>query len=93
MLQNDELLDRICYLERANRFWKRMTFGLGAAVVLLFALGTGLGLSLYFQAQDQRVAAEEARQQEAIAREQAEMAAERAQQKAMELPRKAPKKG
>ena len=86
MLQNDELLDRICYLERANRFWKRMTFGLGAAVVLLFALGTGLGLSLYFQAQDERVAAEEARHQ-------AEMAAEMARQKAMELPRKVPQKG
>jgi len=91
MLQNDELLDRICYLERANRFWKGMTFGLSAALLVFLALGTGLGLSLYFQAQDQRVAAEEARHQEAIAREQAEMAAKRARQK--ELPGIVPKKG
>jgi hypothetical protein len=58
VLQNDELLDRICHLERANRFWKGLTFGFAAALLLFLAVGTGLGLSLYFQAQDERVAAE-----------------------------------
>ena len=39
MLQNDELLDRICYLERANRIWKGLTFGLGGALLLFLVLG------------------------------------------------------
>jgi uncharacterized protein HemX len=84
MLRNDELLGRICYLERANRFWKGLTFGLAAALALFLALGTGLGFSLYFRVQNQRIEAEalmnEARQQEAVARRQAEQAAERARQ-------------
>ena len=89
MLRNDELLDRICYLERANRFWKGMTFGLAAALVLILALGTGLGLSLYFRAQERRFAEEaavrEALQQEILARQQAQEAWERARKEAEKL--------
>jgi len=82
MLQNDELLERIGYLQRANRFWKGLSFSLAAALALFLLLGTGLGFSLYFNAQNQRIEAElmmrEARHQEAIARQQAEEAAQRA---------------
>jgi uncharacterized protein HemX len=78
MLRNDELLERIGYLERAARFWKALAFGLGAALVLLLLLGTGLGFSLYFQAQDRRV-------QEAVARQQALDALERELKEAKKL--------
>ena len=50
MLQNDELLEQIGYLQRANRFWKGLALSLAAALALFLLLGTGLGFSLYFHA-------------------------------------------
>jgi hypothetical protein len=57
---------------------RRLAFGLGAALVLLLLLGTGLGFSLYFQAQNRRV-------QEAVARQQALEAVERELKEAKKL--------
>jgi len=92
MLRTDELLERIGYLERANRFWKGLALGLGAALVLFLVLGTFVGASLYFQGQNQRAEVEammkDALQQEAVARRQAEEAVERARQE-VEKARKA----
>ena len=86
MLQNDELLEQIGYLQRANRFWKGLALSLAAALALFLLLGTGLGFSLYFNAQNQRIEAEmmmrEALQQEAIARQRADEAAMRARDEA-----------
>ena len=76
MLRNDELLERICVLERANRFWKGLALGLAAALALFLVLGAFVGFSLYFQTRNQQLEIEaamrEARQQENIARQQAE---------------------
>jgi uncharacterized protein HemX len=91
MLQTDELLNRIGQLERANRFWKGLAFGLAAALVLLLLLGAALGGLLYFQAQEQRLEAEreimerEAVLREELARRQAVEAAERAKRAAEKL--------
>jgi Tfp pilus assembly protein PilO len=86
MLQNDELLERIGYRERANRLWKGLAFGLGAALVLFLVLGSLLGFTLYFQDQHERLEAEaavrQALQQEVVARQQAQEAWERARQEA-----------
>ena len=86
MLRNDELLERIGYLERANRLWKGLAFGFGAALVLFLVLGTLLGFTVYFQDQQQRREAEaavrQALEQEVLARQQAQDAEERARQEA-----------
>jgi hypothetical protein len=86
MLRNDEFLEQIGYLQRANRFWKGLAFGLAAVLVLFLVLGTLVGFSLYFQAQNRRNEVDammrEARQQEAVARRQAEDAEARARQEA-----------
>lgn len=58
MLQTDELLQQIGCLERANRFWKRLAFGLGAALFLFLALGAGIGISLYMEAANREAEAE-----------------------------------
>jgi hypothetical protein len=88
MLRNDELLERICVLERANRFWKGLALGLAAALALFLVLGAFVGFSLYFQTRNQQLeieaAMQEARQQENIARQQAEKAAEEARKAALE---------
>jgi len=86
MLQNDELLEQIGYLQRANRFWKGLAFGLAAALVLFLVLGTLVGASLYFQAQNRRLeeeaAVRQALQQELLARQAAEKAVQRTRQEA-----------
>jgi hypothetical protein len=86
MLQNDEFLEQIGYLQRANRFWKGLALSLAAALALFLLLGTGLGFSLYFHAQDQQrqieAAMMEAHQQQDIARRQAVIAAEEAAKRA-----------
>jgi hypothetical protein len=88
MLRIDELLDRIGYLERANRVWKWLTLGLAAALLLFLALGTAIGFSIYMREQAQRAemeaVVEQARRQEMLARQQAEEAA-RARQAAEKL--------
>jgi hypothetical protein len=80
MLRNDELLDCIGQLERANRIWKGLALGLAAALILILAVGIGLGFSLYFQTQNRRFEAEaamqKALQQEVLARQRAQEAAE-----------------
>ena len=83
MLQNDELLQRIGYLERANRFWKALAFGLGAALFLFLALGTGLGVSLYFQNTRQQADLEIMMREEMLARQRA-VEAQKAAEKAVE---------
>src|SRR6516164_7901477 len=86
MLQNDELLEQIGYLQRANRFWKGLAFALGAALVLFLVLGTLVGFSLFFHAEERRLAEEaavrQALQQELLARQAAEEAVQRARQEA-----------
>jgi hypothetical protein len=86
MLHNDELLERIGYLERTNRFWKGLALSLAAAFALFLVLGTFLGLTMYFQRQNEQLETEaavrQALQQEVMARKQAQEAAERARQEA-----------
>jgi hypothetical protein len=86
MLQNDELLEQIGYLQRANRFWKGLAFALGAALVLFLVLGTMLGFTVYFQSENQRREAEaavrQALEQEVVALKQAQEAEQRARQEA-----------
>jgi hypothetical protein len=83
MLQNDELLQRIGYLERTNRFWKGLAFALGAALFLFLALGTGLGVSLYFQNTRQQADLEIMMREEMLARQRA-VEAQKAAEKAVE---------
>ena len=86
MLRDDELLEQIGYLQRANRFWKGLALGLAAVLVLFLVLGTLVGFSLYFHAEERRLAEEEvvrqALQQEMLARQAAEEAVQRARQEA-----------
>ena len=87
MLQNDELLQRIGYLERTNRFWKGLSFALGAALFLILALGTGLGVSLYLghisRQAELETAVRQAFEDEAVARQRA-VEAQKAAEKAVE---------
>ena len=86
MLPNDELLEQIGYLQRANRFWKGLALGLAAFLVLFLVLGTLVGFSLYFHAEERRLAEEaavrQALQQEEVARQAAEEAWELARKEA-----------
>ena len=83
MLQNDELLRQIGFLQRANRFWKGLSFALGAALFLFLALGTGLGVSLYFQNTRQQADLEIMMREEMLARQRA-VEAQKAAEKAVE---------
>jgi hypothetical protein len=83
MLQNDELLQRIGYLERGIRFWKGLAFALGTALFLFLALGTALGVSLYLQNTKQQADIEIMMREEMLARQRA-VEAQKAAEKAAE---------
>lgn len=86
MLQNDELLQQIGCLQRANRFWKGLAFGLGAALFLILALGSGLGVSLYLQNTKQQADLEVMMREEMLARQRAAEALKAAEKAAEKTP-------